>query len=186
MDSLLEEQNETNMNTIALNEIKIEDKEQQQIKLNTGIEESARGAIAEGLQKLLADSYCLMVMTQNYHWNVQGMGFRDLHLITEEHYTELFGAIDVIAERVRALGFLVDGTLKDFNDATDINIPNNNLRLKGMIADLLKGHETVVRTARSVVELSANASDEVTVDLLTQRMESHEKTAWMLRSMLEQ
>lgn len=173
------------MNTIELTDLKIENYEQRRIHLNTGIDDQSRQSISLGLQKLLADSYCLMMMTQNYHWNVQGMGFRDLHLLTEEHYNELFSAIDVIAERVRALGSLVDGTLKDFNDITDINIPNGKLSVQGMIADLLNGHETAARTARSVVSIAADANDEVTVDLLTQRMDMHEKTAWMLRSMLE-
>ena len=171
--------------TIDIKEFDVASPAQRMIKMNTGIEEGKRKEIAQGLQKLLADSYCLMVMSQNYHWNVQGPQFRDLHLMTEDHYNDLFEAIDEIAERIRALGFLVDGTMKAFNDNTDINLPNHNLSQQEMIIDLLQGHETVAKTARGIVPKAADAGDEVTVDLLTHRMTNHEKIAWMFRSMLE-
>ena len=173
------------METLELEKLDVQSPEQRKIKVNTGIKESARENIASGLKKLLADSYCLMLMTQNYHWNVQGMNFRNIHLMTEEHYNDLFGAIDQVAERIRALGFLAPGTMKEFNDITSINIPNAELSDQEMIADLLVGHETVARTAREALDQAGDAKDEVTVDLLTERMEYHEKTAWMLRSMLE-
>ncbi|GAB5538352.1 MAG: non-specific DNA-binding protein DpsA [Salibacteraceae bacterium] len=173
------------MNTQTIDNLDVNSPERKQIELNTGIDQEQRATISEGLQKLLADSYCLMMVTQNYHWNIQGPGFRDVHLITEEHYNNLFGAIDEIAERIRSLGFLVDGTLKDFNDVSDINIPNGKLSQNEMILDLLNGHEVVSRTARSILDSAGESKDEVTVDLLTQRMEFHETTAWMLRSMLE-
>lgn len=183
--------NNTNTNnmqtteTIDINEFNVESPQPRMIKMNTGISLEQRKAVAQGLQKLLADSYCLMVMSQNYHWNVQGPQFRDLHLMTEEHYNDLFEAVDEIAERIRALGFLVDGSMKAFNDNTDINLPNQNLSQQEMIVDLLQGHETVAKTARQIVAPASEAGDEVTVDLLTQRMTNHEKTAWMFRSMLE-
>lgn len=173
------------METVELEKLNVKSPDQRNIELNTGLKKEARKNIVEGLNKLLADSYCLMLMTQNYHWNVQGPSFRDLHLMTEEHYNELFEAVDEIAERIRALGFLSLGSMKDFNDITSINIPNGELSQQEMVADLLEGHETVTRTARSVLDLAGDAKDEVTVDLLTERMEQHEKSAWMLRSMLE-
>lgn len=174
------------MNAIELQELDVKSPKQQTIKVNTGISGDERKKIADGLQILIADSYCLLLMTQNYHWNIQGGKFRELHLMTEEQYLELFTAIDVVAERVRALGFLVDGTLKFFNDNSSINLPNKNLSQQEMTVDLLNANETVVRTARSLVDLASKSTDEVTVDLLTQRMQQHEKNAWMLRSMLEQ
>ncbi|MEX2595525.1 MAG: Dps family protein [Salibacteraceae bacterium] len=173
------------MKTLELNKLDVNSPDQRKIKLNTGLKEKPRKNIVEGLNKLLADSYCLMLMSQNYHWNVQGANFRDMHLMTEEHYRELFEAVDEIAERVRALGHLSIGSMKAFNDITSINIPNGELSQQEMVADLLEGHETVVRTARSVLDLAGDAKDEVTVDLLTERMNHHEKVAWMLRSMLE-
>lgn len=174
------------MEPVALEKLEVESPDQRMIELNTGIEKEARSNIVEGLNKLLADSYCLMLMSQNYHWNVKGVNFRALHLMTEEHYTELFDAVDVIAERIRSLGHLSPGTMKAFNDITSVNIPNGELSQQEMVADLLEGHETVARTARSILGLAGDAKDEVTVDLLTERMTEHEKVAWMLRSMLEQ
>jgi starvation-inducible DNA-binding protein len=178
-------ENKQQMETVELEKLDVKSPDQRKIELNTGIAKEARNNIVEGLNKLLADSYCLMLMSQNYHWNVKGMKFRDLHMMTEEHYNELFDAIDVIAERIRALGHLSLGTMKDFNDITSVNIPNAELSQEEMIADLLEGHETVARTARSVLDLAGDAKDEVTVDLLTERMTEHEKVAWMFRSMLE-
>lgn len=173
------------MESIALEKLEVKSPDQRVIELNTGIQKDHRSEIVEGLNKLLADSYCLMLMSQNYHWNVQGMNFRTIHLMTEEHYSELFEAVDNIAERIRSLGYLSPGTMKEFNDITSIDIPNAELSEQEMIANLLNGHETVAKTARSILESSNKAQDEVTTDLLTQRMEQHEKTAWMLRSMLE-
>lgn len=173
------------METLELNKVEIKSPDQRKIMLNTGIEPAAREQIADGLKVLLADSYCLMLMSQNYHWNVQGPNFHTIHEMTESHYNELFEAIDEIAERIRALGFLSPGTMNAFNEMTNINIPNSELSEQEMIADLLEGHETLARNARQTLPAAAKANDEVTVDLLTQRMEYHEKTSWMLRSMLE-
>lgn len=171
---------------MQLEEVDVKSPAKREIKLNTGISEKSRNEIAKHLKKMLADSYCLMLMSQNYHWNVRGMNFRNIHLMTEEHYTDLFDAIDELAERIRALGHLSPGTMKDFNDITSINIPNGDLSEQEMVADLLEGHEVVTRTARGALDAASDAKDEATVDLLTERLEFHEKTAWMLRSMLEQ
>jgi starvation-inducible DNA-binding protein len=173
------------METMTLDNLEVKSPKPISTEINTGIVESKREAIAGGLKKLLADSYCLMLMSQNYHWNVQGMNFRTIHLMTEEHYTDLFEAVDEVAERIRALGFKAPGTMTEFNDLTSLNLPNSSLSEQEMIADLLEGHEAVARTSRDCLSLCDNSKDEVTIDLLTDRMNYHEKTAWMLRSMLE-
>lgn len=171
-------------------EKKIEDldlnvSEPKTIQVETGITKNQRDDIAHNLKQVLADSYCLMLMTQNYHWNVKGKSFRDIHLMTEEQYEDLFAAVDEIAERIRALGHLSPGTMTEFNDMTKINIPNAELSDVEMIADLLNANETVVRTLRNALEPAGTASDEATVDLITARLQYHEKTAWMFRSYLE-
>lgn len=173
------------METITLETLDVKSPKHRILTVNTGIKESARENIAQGIKKMLADSYCLMLMTQNYHWNVQGMNFRTIHLMTEENYTNLFAAVDELAERIRSLGFKAPGTLKEFNSLTSINVPNANLSEQEMVADLLEGNEAVARTARECIELCEGTKDEVSLDLLTERMQYHEKTAWMLRSMLE-
>lgn len=166
-------------------ELDLQVPEPKAIQVDTGISKKKRDEIAHNLKQVLADSYCLMLITQNYHWNVKGKSFRDLHLMTEEQYEDLFGAIDEIAERIRALGHLSPGTMSEFNEMTNINIPNAELSDVEMIADLLSSNETVTRTLRNALEPAADASDEATVDLITERLQYHEKTAWMYRSYLE-
>jgi starvation-inducible DNA-binding protein len=159
--------------------------EQSTIQLNTGIEREERSKICNGLSKVLADSYYLMLKTHNYHWNVKGLNFRQIHLLTEELYTELFEAIDEIAERIRSLGFNAPGSIKEFDELTSITQGDGTFNDKEMLSDLLSSHESLIRTAREALPAAADASDEASVDLLTHRLDVHEKTAWMLRSMLD-
>ena len=142
--------------------------------------------VAEQLSRLLADSYTLYLKTHNYHWNVTGPMFNTLHLMFEGQYTELATAVDEIAERIRALGVIAPGSYKDFAELTEIEEDEQVPTAEQMIANLVKGQETVARTARSLFPLVEKASDEPSADLLTQRLQVHEKTAWMLRSMLGQ
>jgi len=153
-------------------------------KIDIGINEQDRIAIAEGLKRLLADSYTLYLQTHNFHWNVTGPRFRDLHLMFEEHYTELATAVDEIAERIRALGVKAPGSYTAFADLTSIDEAAGGESAEEMIRQLVIGQETVARTAREAIKAAEAASDEPTADLLTQRMQIHEKNAWMLRSML--
>lgn len=152
--------------------------------VDIGIAEKDRTAIAEGLSKLLADSYTLYLKTHNYHWNVTGPLFNTLHLMFEQQYTELATAVDEIAERIRALGHPAPGSYNAYARLTEIEEEDGTPAAEEMIARLVKGQETVVRTARSVFPVVESAADEATADLLTQRMQIHEKNAWMLRSML--
>jgi starvation-inducible DNA-binding protein len=154
------------------------------LKIDIGIDEQARLEIADGLSRLLADSYTLYLKTHNYHWNVTGPMFQTLHLMFEEQYTELATAVDLIAERIRTLGVPAPGTYKEFAKLTVIDEDDEQPVAEEMIRRLVKGHEAVVRTARSVFPVVESANDEPTADLLTQRMQVHEKTAWMLRSLL--
>ncbi|MBT8445258.1 MAG: DNA starvation/stationary phase protection protein [Gammaproteobacteria bacterium] len=156
------------------------------MQINIGIPESQRRDIAAGLSKLLADSYTLYLKTHNYHWNVKGPMFNTLHLMFEEQYTELALAVDVIAERIRALGVAAPGSYRAYAELTDIDEEDGVPSAEDMLRNLVIGQETVARTAREVFPLVDLASDEPTADLLTQRMQIHEKNAWMLRSMLAQ
>lgn len=155
------------------------------MQINIGINEQDRVAIAEGLSKLLADSYTLYLKTHNYHWNVTGPLFNTLHLLFEQQYTELAAAVDEIAERIRALGLPAPGSYKAYAELTSIEEGTTVPSAQDMIRELVKGQETVVRTARSIFPAVEKANDEPTADLLTQRMQIHEKNAWMLRSMLQ-
>lgn len=155
------------------------------MKIDIGIEESVRREIADGLSRVLADSYTLYLKTHNYHWNVTGPMFQTLHLLFETQYTELALAVDLLAERIRALGFPAPGSYRDFARLTVIEEREGIPRALDMIADLVAGQEAVVRTARSLFAVVDAAHDEPTADLLTQRMQVHEKNAWMLRSLLE-
>jgi starvation-inducible DNA-binding protein len=155
------------------------------MQIEIGIEESQRKEIAEGLSRLLADTYTLYLKTHNFHWNVTGPMFQTLHLMFETQYNELALAVDLIAERIRALGFPAPGTYVDFGRLSSIPEEQGVPPAQEMIRKLVKGHEAVVRTARSVFPVVEKNSDEPTADLLTQRMQIHEKTAWMLRSLLE-
>jgi len=153
--------------------------------VNIGIDAKHREAIAEGLSKVLADTYTLYLKTHNFHWNVTGPMFQTLHLMFEQHYDELALAVDAIAERVRALGFPAPGTYKQFAALSSISETDGVPKAQDMVRLLVEGHEAVARTARSGFSVAEEANDQPTCDLLTQRMQIHEKTAWMLRSLLE-
>lgn len=155
------------------------------MKVQIGIAEKDRKAIAAGLAALLADSYTLYLKTHNYHWNVKGPMFNTLHLMFEQQYTELALAVDAIAERIRSLGVAAPGSYRDFAALTSIAEASGKETAKEMIRQLVLGQEAVVRTARAAFPAAEKANDEPTADLLTQRMQIHEKNAWMLRSMLE-
>lgn len=152
--------------------------------IDIGISDGHREAIAAGLSKLLADSYTLYLKTHNYHWNVTGPMFNTLHLMFETQYTELALAVDLIAERIRALGHPAPGSYRAYAALTDIREEDDAPDADEMIQRLVAGQETVVRTARSIFPVVEEAHDEPTADLLTQRMQIHEKNAWMLRSLL--
>ena len=153
--------------------------------INIGMSESQREEIAGRLSALLADSYSLYLKTHNYHWNVTGPLFNTLHTMFEEQYTELAVAVDDIAERIRALGIKAPGSYSEFTSLTSIPEANGSETAEDMIRALVDGQETVARTAREAFPAADAAADEPTADLLTQRMQIHEKNAWMLRSMLE-
>ena len=152
--------------------------------INIGIEEPQRLAIAEGLSRLLADTYTLYLKTHNYHWNVTGPMFQTLHLMFETQYNELALAVDAIAERIRALGVRAPGSYSEFAALASISEDGDTPDANEMIRRLVLGQEAVIRTARSIFASVEAAGDEPTADLLTQRMQVHEKTAWMLRSLL--
>ncbi len=154
------------------------------MELDIGISPEDRSRIAHGLSKLLADSYTLYLKTHNYHWNVTGPQFNTLHLMFEGQYTELAAAVDEIAERIRALGIKAPGSYRDFSTLTAIDEASGKEDAEDMIRQLAIGQETIVRTAREAFPAADAANDEPTADLLTQRMQIHEKNAWMLRSML--
>ncbi len=153
-------------------------------QIDIGISETDRQAIADGLSRLLADSYTLYLKTHNYHWNVVGPMFNTLHLMFEEQYNDLALAVDQIAERIRALGAPAPGTYREFAELSSVAEDDDHPDAEEMLRRLVDGQETVVRTARSIFPVVDEARDETTADLLTQRMQVHEKTAWMLRSML--
>jgi starvation-inducible DNA-binding protein len=152
--------------------------------IDIGIDEADRLAIADGLSRLLADTYTLYLKTHNYHWNVTGPMFNTLHLMFEEQYNELWIAVDLIAERIRSLGQPAPGTYAQFAALTRISEADGVPTAHEMLADLVVGHEAVAKTAREVFAVADAANDQSTADLLTQRLQVHEKTAWMLRSML--
>jgi starvation-inducible DNA-binding protein len=153
--------------------------------MNIGMTDEARAEIAAGLSRLLADSYTLYLKTHNFHWNVKGPMFNTLHLMFETQYTEMALAVDLIAERIRALGFPAPGTYSEYAKLTTIPETAGVPKAEEMIQLLMEGQESVVRTARSIFPVVDAAQDEPSADLLTQRMQLHEKNAWMLRSLLE-
>lgn len=154
-------------------------------KVNIGIPDNDRKAIAEGLSRLLADTYTLYLKTHNFHWNVTGPMFQTLHLMFETQYNELAIAVDLIAERIRALGHFAPGSYKEYAKLSTIPEAEGVPSAEEMIRQLVAAQEAVVRTARSVFPSAEKVGDEATADLLTQRLQLHEKTAWMLRSLLE-
>ncbi|MBI3307317.1 MAG: DNA starvation/stationary phase protection protein [Candidatus Omnitrophica bacterium] len=155
------------------------------LPIDIGISEKNRAEIAQGLCKFLADTYTLYLKTHNFHWNVTGPMFQTLHLMFEQQYNELWTAVDLIAERIRSLGTFAPATYGEFSSLSSIRESKGPVKDTDMIRSLVEGHEAVIRTARSIFPGAENAKDQVTMDLLTQRMQIHEKTAWMLRSLLE-
>ena len=154
--------------------------------IHIGISEEDRAAIAHGLSRLLADTFTLYLTTHNFHWNVKGPLFTSLHSMFMEQYTELWNAIDPIAERIRSLGHPAPGAYAQFGELTSLpDVPMQPPAAMDMVRILVKGHEAVARTARDLFPAADQARDEPTADLLTQRMTQHEQTAWMLRSLLE-
>lgn len=151
---------------------------------NIGINQEQRQEIAQGLSRVLADSYTLYLKTHNFHWNVTGPMFQTLHLMFETQYTELATAVDDIAERIRSLGEPAPGTYAQFASLSSINQEDGVPEATAMVRSLVTAHETCARTSREVFSLAEKANDQPSCDLLTQRMQVHEKTAWMLRSLL--
>lgn len=160
-------------------------KQSKKLSMDIGISESDRKKIADGLSALLADSYTLYLMTHNFHWNVTGPQFNTLHTMFMAQYTEQWNALDLIAERIRALGFPAPGTYKEFVKLASIKEVDGVPKATDMIRHLVSAQEATARTARKLFPVVNDANDQPTADLLTQRMDVHEKTAWMLRSLLE-
>ena len=155
--------------------------------INIGISEKDRASIAKGLSRLLADTYTLYLTTHNFHWNVTGPMFNTLHLMFMGQYTELWAAVDPVAERIRSLGFPAPGSYAQFSKLASLpDAPSTPPKALEMVRILVQGHEAVARTARELFPLADKVSDEPTADLLTQRLTVHEQTAWMLRSLLEE
>ena len=155
-------------------------------RIDIGIPEEKRQKIAEGLSRLLADSYTLYLMTHNFHWNVTGPMFNTLHVMFMGQYTEQWNALDLIAERIRALGFPAPGTYNEFVKLASIKEVEGTPKALDMVRHLVAAQEATARTARDIFPLTEDANDQPTADLLTQRLDVHEKTAWMLRSLLEE
>lgn len=155
------------------------------MKIDIGIPEKNRKEIAEGLRHVLADTYTLYLKTHNFHWNVTGPHFQPLHAMFEEQYTELAAAVDEVAERIRALGEFAPGSYEDFKELSSFKIEAGVPDATEMIKQLVHGHESVTKTARKAFDAASSGGDEGSADLLTGRMKLHEKTAWMLRSMLD-
>ncbi len=154
--------------------------------IHIGISDKDRAAIAGGLSRLLADTYTLYLTTHNFHWNVTGPMFNSLHAMFMAQYTELWNAVDPIAERIRALGHAAPGSYAQFEKLSSLkDAPATPPKAMAMVALLAQGHEAVARTARDVFPVADDADDQPTADLLTQRMDIHEKTAWMLRALLQ-
>jgi starvation-inducible DNA-binding protein len=154
--------------------------------IDIGMSESDRSKIASGLSALLADSYTLYLMTHNFHWNVKGPMFNTLHVMFMQQYTEQWNALDLIAERIRALGFPAPGTYKEFVALASVKEIEGVPSALEMVRHLVTAQEATARTARSIFPVADQANDQPTADLLTQRLDVHEKTAWMLRSLLEE
>lgn len=155
-------------------------------QIDIGISAADRKAIAQGLSRLLADSYTLYLMTHNFHWNVTGPMFNTLHVMFMGQYTEQWNALDLIAERIRALGFPAPGTYREFVKLTSVKEVDGTPRALDMVRHLVTAQEATARTARALFAAVEKANDQPTMDLLTQRLDVHEKTAWMLRSLLEE
>jgi starvation-inducible DNA-binding protein len=153
--------------------------------MDTGISTKDRAAIAKGLSRLLADTYVVYLKTHNFHWNVEGPMFQTLHQMFMEQYTEAWNAIDLVAERIRSLGHYAPGTYREYLELARVKETPGVPKALAMVKLLIEGQEAVVKTAREVLPLADAANDQPTLDLLTQRMQVHEKNAWMLRSLLK-
>jgi starvation-inducible DNA-binding protein len=154
------------------------------MQIDIGIEQDARKAIVGALEHVLADTYTLYLKTHNFHWNVTGPQFNDLHAMFMAQYTEMWAAVDLVAERIRALGSFAPGSYRDFARLSSIAEAEGVPAAMDMVRQLVDGHEAVIRTARTALRPAEAANDQSTLDLLTQRLQVHEKTAWMLRSLL--
>jgi starvation-inducible DNA-binding protein len=155
------------------------------MEIDTGIPPAQRAAVVQGLSRLLADTYMVYLKTHSFHWNVEGPMFQTLHLMFMEQYTETWNAIDLIAERIRSLGEYAPGTYREYARLARVKETDGVPKAEEMVRLLIEGQEAIVRTAREVLPLADEAKDEPTLDLLTQRMQVHEKNAWMLRSLLK-
>jgi len=172
------------MDKLTINEVDFPNS-QRRVALHTGLSEESRAKVVTGLKETLADSYLLMLKTQNYHWNVKGTLFKSLHDLTEEHYNELFAAIDELAERIRALGFDSPGSLSAFSALSAIEEARESITDMEMAADLVQSHEHLIQNLRKALKTAEGEKDEVTVDMMVERLTVHEKSAWMLRSFIE-
>ncbi len=155
------------------------------MKIDIGISEKDRKQVAHDLSKLLADTYTLYLKTHNFHWNVEGPMFQTLHVMFMGQYTEMWNALDLIAERIRALGHYAPGTYTEFAKLSSIKESKSIPKATKMIEELILGHEAVIKTSRAGFHAAEAAKDQTTMDVLTQRLDIHEKTAWMLRSLLK-
>jgi starvation-inducible DNA-binding protein len=154
-------------------------------KMDIGISEAHRKDVAHGLSKLLADTYTLYLKTHNFHWNVEGPMFQTLHIMFMGQYTEMWNALDLLAERIRALGHYAPGTYSEFVKLSSIKESKGVPKALKMVEELIHGHEAVIKTTREIFNAAEKAKDQTTMDVLTQRLNIHEKTAWMLRSLLK-
>lgn len=155
------------------------------MKIDIGISDKDRKLVASGLSKLLADTYTLYLKTHSFHWNVEGPMFQTLHVMFMGQYTEMWNALDIIAERIRSLGHYAPGTYSEFVKLTSIKESKSIPKATKMIEELIQGHEAVIKTTREIFSAAEDAKDQTTMDVLTQRLDIHEKTAWMLRSLLK-
>jgi len=155
------------------------------MKIDIGISDKDRKFVASGLSKLLADTYTLYLKTHSFHWNVEGPMFQTLHVMFMGQYTEMWNALDIIAERIRSLGHYAPGTYSEFVKLTSIKESKSIPKATKMVEELIQGHEAVIKTAREIFGAAEDAKDQTTMDVLTQRLDIHEKTAWMLRSLLK-
>lgn len=172
------------MSTVKAQEI-VESQQQRRVELHTGLDENARANVVAKLSKVLADHYLLMLKTHNYHWNVRGPLFKSLHDLTEEQYDDLFEAIDELAERIRALGHDAPGTFSEYIELSEIEEAKKGIADLEMVADLVGSHENLIGNMRTTLEEAEKVGDEVTVDMMVNRLSVHEKYAWMLRSFIE-
>jgi len=155
------------------------------MKIDIGISEKHRKQVVQGLSSLLADTYTLYLKTHSFHWNVEGPMFQTLHVMFMGQYTEMWNALDIIAERIRSLGHYAPGTYAEFSKLSSIKESKAVPKAEQMIKELIEGHESVIRTIREMFPTAEQAKDQTTMDVLTQRLDVHEKTAWMLRSLLK-